>query len=160
MLSHMFIPLYMNIHSNNCLFLSSCIHMQYYNILKNSKKKTVIGMYIHIQSDIYPPTHPGLSPGISLYTTITVHPFWILPCILKYTTTKNVNIKKTTAFINLYTVIFLLRYYLLAYHCTLRYSYISPFLLICTNIKHLTLTKMAFINIYMVIMAPYYCHAY
>ena len=65
-----------------------------------------------------------------------------------------------TALRNLYTVIFLLQYYLIAYHCTLRYSYISLFLLICTNIKHLTLTKTAFINIYMMIMAPYYHHAY
>ena len=55
MLSHTFIPLYMNIHSDNHLFLSSCIHLQYDNILKKSKKKMVLGMYIHIQSDIYPP---------------------------------------------------------------------------------------------------------
>ena len=31
--------------------------MQYDNILKNSEKKMVIGMYIHIQSDIYPPDY-------------------------------------------------------------------------------------------------------
>ena len=72
MLSHTFISLYTNIHGNNRLFLSSCIHMQYDNILKNSEKKMIIGKYIHIQNDIYP---PGLSPVISLYTTITVHPF-------------------------------------------------------------------------------------
>ena len=51
----------------------------------------VIGMYIHIQSDIYP---PGLLLGISLHTTIAVHPFWISSCILTYTTTKNVTLKK------------------------------------------------------------------
>ena len=38
MLLHMFIPLYTNIHGDNRLFLSSCIHMQYDNILKNSEK--------------------------------------------------------------------------------------------------------------------------
>ena len=59
MLSHTFIPLYMNIHGNNRLFLSSCIYMQYNNILKNSEKKMVIGMYIHIQKDIYPWTIAG-----------------------------------------------------------------------------------------------------
>ena len=47
-----------------------------------------------IQSYIYPPPPPRLLPVISSYTTITVHPFQISPCILKYTTTKNVNIKK------------------------------------------------------------------
>ena len=57
MLSHTFIPLYTNIHGDNHLFLSSCIHMQYDNLLKNSKKKMVIGIYIHIQSDIYPPDY-------------------------------------------------------------------------------------------------------
>ena len=114
--------------------------------------------YKHVYSKRYLP--PRLLPGISLYTTITVHPFWISLCILKYTTTKNVNILKKTAFINPYVAIFLPRYYLLAYHITLRYSYISPFLLICTNIKHLTLIKMAFININMVIMPPYYHHAH
>ena len=152
MLSHTFIPLYTNIHGDNHLFLSSCIHLQYDNILEDS--------YRHVYSYTKRYLPPRLLPGISLYTTITVHPFWISPCILKYTTTKNVNIKKKNCIINLYMVIFLPRYYLLAYHSTLRYSYISPFLLICTNIKHLTLIKMAFINIYMAIMAPYYHHAF
>ena len=87
------------------------------------------------------------------------HPFWISHAFQNTLLPKMLTLKKT-AFINLYTVIFLPQYYLLAYHSTLRYLYISLFLLICTNIKHLTLTKMAFINIYMVIMAPYYCHAY
>ena len=35
----MFISGYTNIHGNNRLFLSSCIHMQYNNKVKNSIKK-------------------------------------------------------------------------------------------------------------------------
>ena len=38
-LLHMFITGYTNIHGNNCLFLSSCIHMQYNNKVENSVKK-------------------------------------------------------------------------------------------------------------------------
>ena len=72
--------------------------------LKTPKKRIVIGIYIHIQSDIYPPSQ--LSPGISLYTTITVHPFWISPCILKYTTTKNVSIKKNCIYKPIHSNIF------------------------------------------------------
>ena len=41
-----FIAGYMNIHSDNRLFLSSCIHMQYDNKVKKSIKKMVIGMYM------------------------------------------------------------------------------------------------------------------
>ena len=89
MLSHTFIPLYTNIHGDNHLFLSSCIHMQSNNILKNSEKKDG---YRHVYSYTKQYLPSRLSLGISLYTTITVHPFWISPCILKYTTTKNVNI--------------------------------------------------------------------
>ena len=35
---NMFITRYTNIHSNNCLFLSSCIHLQYDNKVQKVKK--------------------------------------------------------------------------------------------------------------------------
>ena len=54
-MTHVYHPKYTNIHGDNCLFLSSCIHMQYNNKVKNSIKKMVIGMYIHMQCDIHPP---------------------------------------------------------------------------------------------------------
>ena len=53
-LLHTFITRYMNIHGDNHLSLSSCIHMQYDNKVKNSIKKRVVGMYIHMQCNIHP----------------------------------------------------------------------------------------------------------
>ena len=94
-------------------------------------------MYICMQCDILPPQtiaghiliHYNNSTSLSdISMYFNIHYF------------KKSNIKKM-AFINLYMAIILPLYYHQAYHCTVRYSYISQCILICTYTKHLTLKK-------------------
>ena len=130
--------------------------MQYDNKVKKLHKKDGFGMYICMQCDIQPPRtitghilihYSNSTSLLDIAMYFNIHYF------------KKCNIKKM-AFINLHKVIILPLYYHQAYHCTVRYSYISQCILICTYIKHLTFKKTSFINIYMAIMAHYYHHAY